>query len=265
MTIQKNNVLGIMVNKTDYASAVQQISQAAEEGRSFTVSALAVHGVMTGVQSDEHKFRLNSFDLIAPDGQPVRWALNLLHRAGLSERVYGPELTLRILEDAAAKHIPVFFYGTTPEILQGLTADLHVRYPQLEIAGMEPSKFRKLDVAEQGSLADRIASSGARIVFVGLGCPRQEIFAYEMRDLLPMPLIAVGAAFAFIAGHLPQAPPTLQKYGLEWLFRLKEEPTRLWRRYLYLNPHYMFLLLRQYCGKRFSSSGTQPSTVVGHG
>jgi N-acetylglucosaminyldiphosphoundecaprenol N-acetyl-beta-D-mannosaminyltransferase len=261
----KKSVLGILVDAVDYEAALTRIVQAAFERRPYAVSALAVHGVMTGFEDEEHKYRLNSFDLIVPDGQPVRWALNWLHKSDLTNRVYGPELTLRTLERAAEESLPVYFYGTTPEILARLKKRLAQRFPDLIIAGAEPSKFRKLDGDERNALAARIRESGAAITMVGLGCPRQEIFAYEMRPLLPMPLLAVGAAFAFIAGTLPQAPAAMQKRGLEWLFRLKEEPGRLWRRYLILNPYYVFLLSGQWIGRNYAAIGTRPTSEIGHG
>jgi exopolysaccharide biosynthesis WecB/TagA/CpsF family protein len=261
----KKSVLGILVDAVDYEAALSRIVQAAFDKRPYAVSALAVHGVMTGFESEEHKYRLNSFDLIVPDGQPVRWALNLLHKSELANRVYGPELTLRTLGRAAEEGLPVYFYGTTPEILAGLKASLEERFPTLIIAGMEPSKFRTLHHDEKVALARRIRKSGAAITMVGLGCPRQEIFAYEMRPLLPMPLLAVGAAFAFIAGTLPQAPPAMQKRGLEWLFRLKEEPRRLWRRYLLLNPYYALLLSVQWVGRNYAAIGTRPTNEIGYG
>src|ERR1700692_2266764 len=116
----KKSVLGILVDAVDYDAALTRIVHAAFERRPYTVSALAVHGVMTGVESEEHKYRLNSFDLIVPDGQPVRWALNLLHKSALENRVYGPELTLRTLQCAAEEGLAVYFYGTTPQILAQL-------------------------------------------------------------------------------------------------------------------------------------------------
>jgi N-acetylglucosaminyldiphosphoundecaprenol N-acetyl-beta-D-mannosaminyltransferase len=261
----KKSVLGILVDAVDYDAALTRIVQAAFEKRPYAVSALAVHGVMTGFESEEHKYRLNSFDLIVPDGQPVRWALNLIHKSDLASRVYGPELTLRTLARAAEEGLPVYFYGTTPEILARLKASLAERFPKLIIAGAEPSKFRTLKSNERNALARRIRESGAAITMVGLGCPRQEIFAYEMRPLLSMPLLAVGAAFAFIAGTLPQAPPGMQKRGLEWLFRLKEEPLRLWRRYLILNPYYVFLLSGQWIGRNYAAIGTRPTNEIGYG
>src|SRR5688572_27514599 len=120
----KKNVLGVMIDAVDYEAAVDRIIQAADEGRPYAVSALAVHGVMTGVDDDEHRYRLNHLDLVTPDGQPVRWALNLLHKTGLRERVYGPLLTLMVIEAAAEHGLPVYFYGSRPEVLDRLVANM---------------------------------------------------------------------------------------------------------------------------------------------
>ena len=261
----KRSVIGILVDTVDYEAAEERIRTAAIAQKPYTVSALAVHGVMTGAMDAHQKFRLNNFDLIVPDGQPVRWALNLVHKVKLRDRVYGPELTLRTLAMAEAHGLPAYFYGSTPEILEALSKSLAKRFPRLQIAGLEPSRFRRLDAAERESIAERIVTSGAKITFVGLGCPRQEVFAYEMRELLPMPLLAVGAAFAFLGGLLSQAPPAMQRYGLEWLYRLKEEPRRLWRRYLYLNPYYLTLLIGQMLGRRYPTTGAPPLEEMRHG
>src|SRR4029453_15816113 len=142
---------------------------------------------MTGVQDKAHGARLNSFDLVTPDGQPVRWALNLLHSARLADRVYGPELTLRVLAASAEQGLPVYPYGSTDETLDRLVAKLHERFPGLKIAGMEASKFRMAEPGEPEQIAARIKASGARVVMVGLGCPRQEIFVYGMRHPLRRP------------------------------------------------------------------------------
>ena len=261
----KKSVLGILIDAVDYEGALARILDAAQMRRSYAVSALAVHGVMTGIESPQHKYRLNDFDLIVPDGQPVRWALNLVHGVHLADRVYGPELTLRSLKMAEEEGLQVFFYGTTSAILERLLTRVSELFPKLMIVGAVPSKFRNLDEAECDALQQSILASGAQLLFVGLGCPRQEVFVHEMKERLPMPLLAVGAAFAFIAGELSQAPPTMQRHGLEWLYRLKEEPKRLWRRYLILSPHYLYLLARQYFGSQFSTRGTVPITKVRFG
>lgn len=242
----KKNVLGVLVNATDYAEAVQLIMDAAKTQKSYGVTALAVHGVMTGALDDEHRFRLNQFNLVVPDGQPVRWALNRLHGTMLRDRVYGPTLTLKVCQSAAKQGYPVYFYGSSQIVLEQLSNNLRKKFPALEIAGMQPSKFRQLTAEEKLEAVNRIKHSGAKILFVGLGCPRQEVWVYEHLDILNMPMLAVGAAFDFHAGNLPQAPPQLQNNGLEWLFRLVQEPRRLWKRYLYLNPSYVCLILLQW-------------------
>lgn len=256
----KRNVLGILMNIADYEGAVDFVVRAARERRGAAISAVAVHGLMTGVLNREQKFRLNHFDLLVPDGQPVRWVLNWLYRAGLRDRVYGPTLTLEICASAAGEGLPVYFYGSTTEVLVSLRRNLEARFPGLLIAGMEPSKFRRLSPDEKIELATRIRASGAAVAFVGLGCPRQEAFTYEFRDHLQMPILAVGAAFPFLAGIAPQAPHWMQDAGLEWLFRLLTEPRRLWRRYLLLNPAYVFLVAIQALGVwSFSTNGQSPT------
>ena len=262
----KRNVLGILIDAVDYDYAVDVITHAARERQATAVSALAVHGLMTGVLDREQKFRLNCFDLLVPDGQPVRWVLNWLYRTRLADRVYGPNLTLRLCARAAAEGLPLYFYGSTPEMLVALRQSLESRFPGIVIAGMEPSRFRCIGKEEREEIVARIRSSGAAILFVGLGCPRQEVFAYEFRRALSMPVLAVGAAFPFIAGFVPQAPRWMQDRGLEWLFRLASEPRRLWRRYLYLNPAYAFLVLLQaFKLARFETNGVSPSHEILYG
>jgi N-acetylglucosaminyldiphosphoundecaprenol N-acetyl-beta-D-mannosaminyltransferase len=244
----KRNVLGVLVDAVDYATAVDRIMAAARERRPYAVTALAVHGVMTGVLDPAHNARLNSFDLVTPDGQPVRWALNLLHDAGLSDRVYGPTLTLKVLDRCAAEGLPIYLYGSTEPTLARLVPALERMFPALKLAGVEASKFRSNQPGEPAAIADRIRSSGARVVLVGLGCPRQEIWTYAMRPLLDMPLLAVGAAFDYHAGLLRNPPAWMQRYALEWLWRLGLEPKRLWKRYVLLNPAYLARLGAQKAG-----------------
>lgn len=241
----KQNVLGVGINAVDYESAVQKVISAAQNRRPLTVTALAVHGVMTGALDAEHRHRLNELDLVVPDGQPVRWAMRWLYGITLPDRVYGPTLTLKVCERAAQEGLSVYLYGSRQEVLETLAANLRAKFPAIQIAGMQPSRFRQVSAAEQAEIAQTIRDSGASLVLVGLGCPRQETWVYENRELISMPLLAVGAAFDFHAGNLPQAPAWLQNRGLEWLFRLVQEPRRLWKRYLYLNPLYLTLLLLQ--------------------
>lgn len=241
----KRNILGVNISVIDYEAAVDRIVQAAKAKQGLSISALAVHGVMTGALDDTHRYRLNHLDLVCPDGQPVRWALNFLYKARLSDRVYGPNLTLFTCERAAKEGLSIFLYGSRQEVLEAFSENLRSRFPGLQIAGMQPSRFRQTTPEEKQEIIAQIKASGAAITFVGLGCPRQEVWAYEYRDDLSMPLLAVGAAFDFHAGLLPQAPKFLQNVGMEWFFRLIQEPQRLWKRYVLLNPHYVWLLSLQ--------------------
>ena len=241
----KRNVLGVLVDVADYEGTVESVVAAARNKRPLIVTALAVHGLMTGVLDREQQYRLNRFDLAVPDGQPVRWALNWMYGAGLAQRVYGPDLTLSICERAAREKLSVYFYGSTSQILSALKENLRRKFPDLVVAGVQCSRFGRLSTEQRGQLISEIRKSGASIVFVGLGCPRQEVWAYEFRDLLSIPILAVGAAFPFIGGVLPQAPRFMQDHGLEWFFRLWTEPKRLWRRYLTLNPAFLLLLFLQ--------------------
>ena len=241
----KQNVLGVGINAVDYEAALAQIIAAAKEKRRFGVSALAVHGVMTGATDAVHRHRLNELELVVPDGQPVRWAMKWLYGIDLPDRVYGPNLTLKTCERAAAENLSIYLYGSQAEVLDKFEANLKKQFPALKIAGKQPSRFRQVTADEQREIAAEITASGASIVMVGLGCPRQETWVYENRQLLPMPLLAVGAAFDFHAGTLPQAPEWMQKRGLEWLFRFAQEPRRLFKRYVYLNPLYLTMLFLQ--------------------
>ncbi|MEM7593417.1 MAG: WecB/TagA/CpsF family glycosyltransferase [Cyanobacteria bacterium P01_A01_bin.83] len=244
----KYSILGINISAVDYDYSVSSITKAAKNNQAYSVSALAVHGVMTGFLDSTHAKRLNGLDLVVPDGQPVRWALSALYDKNLPDRVYGPNLTLKVAESFAKEGLSVYLYGSKRETLEKFALNLQKLYPGFEIAGMEESKFRRLSELERLELVERIKASGANAVFLGLGCPRQETWAYEYRNLLNIPILAVGAAFDFHAGTLPQAPKWMQDAGLEWLFRLIQEPTRLWQRYVILNPLYVWNIFKQYLG-----------------
>jgi N-acetylglucosaminyldiphosphoundecaprenol N-acetyl-beta-D-mannosaminyltransferase len=263
----KCNVLGVQIDALDYDAVVERVINAARERRSLTVTALAVHGVMTGVLDPVQRYRLNGLDIVTPDGMPVRWALDLVHGTRLPDRVAGPVLTLRVAEAAARAGVPIFLYGSRSTVLEALARSLCERFPGLQVAGMAPSRFRRLTPDERDEVVAQIQASKAGLVFVGLGCPRQEVWIYEYRQRLQMPLLAVGAAFDFHAGTVPRAPASLERLGLEWVFRLMREPRRLWRRYLLLNPAYMWLLALQASRlRRFDpSDSTPPSSELLYG
>jgi len=261
----KQNILGVLVSAVDSETAVARVIAAAVERAPLAVSAMAVHGIMTGYLDSEHKHRLNSFDMILPDGQPVKWAIEWLHGIDLPNRVYGPMLMIETCAEAERLAFPIFLYGSTEEVLRKLSIRLRQKFPSLQIAGTMGSRFRRLSTQEKGDVISYIRNSGARVVFVGLGCPRQEIWAYEFRNALSLPVVTVGGAFSVHAGVSSQAPKWMQNRGLEWVFRLVAEPGRLWKRYLLLNPLFLGALGLQMLGLRFDTSGREPQVEALHG
>jgi exopolysaccharide biosynthesis WecB/TagA/CpsF family protein len=232
---RKADLFGVRVSVTDYDEAVASILRAVRLGRPAVVSCHAVHAIVTASGEASLREKVNSFAMITADGQPVRWALNLLHRAGMAERVYGPELMLRLCRAASENGISIYLYGGTQQSLVQLCDNLRQSFPDLQIAGCESPPFRPLTQEEDAAVTQRIRASGARLVFIGLGCPKQDLFAYEHQEAIDAVQVCVGAAFDFHAGVKPKAPRWMQDRGLEWLYRLGHEPKRLWRRYLVTN------------------------------
>lgn len=260
LSTPRHSILGVHIHATDYAKATDAIVEAAKAKRTFGASAMAVHGVMTGVTSAVHRGRLNSLEYLVPDGQPVRWALNSIYKVHLADRVYGPFLTKALCARAEKEGLRVFFYGSDEATLTALREKLVEQYPRLIIAGMRPSRFRRATGAEWQSDVAALRQAEPDIVFCGLGCPRQEIWVYEMREYISVPLIAVGAAFPFIAGKLQMAPPWMQRSGLEWFYRFSREPLRLWRRYLVFNPMFVIGIVLQKIGLFVESDRTCPKS-----
>lgn len=245
MDFDRVDVLGVKYAVVDYESASTIIVQHAERNEAFGVSALAVHGLVTSVQDPGMKAAVSKMDMCVPDGQPVRWAMNCLHGTGLSDRVYGPKLTLSVLAKADEKALKVFLYGSTAETLNLFEKFIVENFPRIEICGTHVDRFREATPEEDAEDTNKIIASGANIVLVGRGCPRQEKWVANHIDSIPAAMMAVGAAFNFHAGNLRQAPMWMQDYGLEWLFRLAQEPGRLWKRYLFTNSYFVYLFLKQ--------------------
>jgi len=247
---RKIDLFGVNYSPTSYHEATEAVVAAAVRGSAGVVSCHAVHALISAATDAELGEMINAFDMVTPDGQPVRWAMNLLHGVKLKDRVYGPELTVRLCQRAADAGVPIYLYGGSPQVVEKLQENLRERYPGLVIAGYESPPFRPLTSEEDAEVVDRINASGAGIVFIGLGCPKQDIFAYEHRDRINAVQVCVGAAFDFHADTLPMAPGWMQRTGLEWLYRLIQEPRRLWRRYLVTNSIY--------CGKLFLALLNRP-------
>lgn len=240
----KHNLFGVNVSQTCYEEATEIIMQAARERRPMLVDHMPVHGLIEACQDAVLNEKIKHFDIVAPDGQPVRWALNRFYNTGLSERVYGPELMLRLCREAEREGVGVYLYGSQSWVLERLQHNLLRQFPALRIGGAESPPFRPLTPEEDHAAVDRINHSGSGLIFLGLGCPKQEHFAYDHREKIEGVQLCVGAAFDFHAGCKRIAPAWMQRNGLEWVFRLLTEPRRLWQRYLRTNSLFLFKLIR---------------------
>ena len=242
--MKKYALFGIFYSATNYEEAARVIVTNAAANISFGVSALGVHGLVTAYNDPQLKSLVNKIDLVVPDGQPIRWALNSFYQAGLKDRVYGPTLTLKTLEAADQLKLKIYLYGSTANTCARFASFINTTYPNVEIVGIHVDRFR--DATEHEDLEDitKINSSGAHIVLVGRGCLRQEIWVANHLGKINAAMMAVGAAFDFHAGTVKQAPGWMQNAGLEWLFRLIQEPKRLWKRYLLTNSMFIFLFFK---------------------
>jgi N-acetylglucosaminyldiphosphoundecaprenol N-acetyl-beta-D-mannosaminyltransferase len=236
-------ILGMRVDASTYARAVQAILEMAESGGGATCVA-TVHMVMEAHDDPAFQRIVNAADLVTSDGMPLVWCLRA---RGLreAERVYGPDLMPAVCAAAAARGVPVGLYGGSPDVIAQLPQRLAERFPGLRIAFASSPPYRALTPIEDAAVVEAIRESGARILFVGLGCPKQERWMAAHREQLECAMVGVGAAFDFLAGAKRQAPRWVQRAGLEWLFRLASEPRRLWRRYAIHNPRFVWLALRE--------------------
>ncbi|WAJ27961.1 WecB/TagA/CpsF family glycosyltransferase [Antarcticirhabdus aurantiaca] len=239
------NLLGIRVSALDLPGATNRILDAVAAGERGYVCVTGAHGVVEAQRDERLRTVHNDAFLVTPDGMPLVWALRG-HGHRHCGRVYGPDLMADLIDRGRERGLKHFLYGATPATLQRLEARLAERYPGVEIAGSWSPPFRPLSAGEDASVAKRIDASGADIVWVGLGTPKQELWMARMRERLRAPmLVGVGAAFDFHAGTLRQAPRFVQRSGFEWAFRLACEPRRLWRRYAVTVPAFIGLNLAQ--------------------
>jgi N-acetylglucosaminyldiphosphoundecaprenol N-acetyl-beta-D-mannosaminyltransferase len=245
------DVLGVPLALTDYEGVMDWMDAMIAARQPACVSAAAVHLVMVAQEDPETRAAVLQSTTV-PDGQPLVWALRALGHRDAS-RVYGPELMARYCERAATgTGARMFLYGGRDgAALEQLCQALATRFPGLDIVGGCSPPFRSLTDAERDAVAEQINASGADVVWVGTGQPKQEKWMAEMRERLAPPiLVGVGAAFDFHAGLVPQAPSWMQAVGLEWVYRLVQEPRRLWRRYARYNPRFVVGFARQYAAHR---------------
>jgi N-acetylglucosaminyldiphosphoundecaprenol N-acetyl-beta-D-mannosaminyltransferase len=245
------NILGSHIASVTYAEAVAAIvARAQQPAPGAYVCAANVHCVAMARQNRAYRDVLNGAMLCVPDGMPLVWAHRVLGGRTLPDRVYGPTLMLKLCEAAAQNDLPIYLYGGSTGVAEKLGGIFAQRYPGLKIAGTAVPPFRERSDADSDLRAelDAINASGAKLLFVALGAPKQEFFmARHAARIVPVQ-IGVGAAFNFHAGIVPQAPAWMQNAGLEWLFRFCAEPRRLWKRYLYYNPYFVTRLALQRLG-----------------
>lgn len=248
-------VLGVPLALTDYERTMEWMDATVAGDERGYVCVAAVHTVMVCQEDPALRDAVLGSSLTVPDGQPLVWAMNALGHS-LSSRVYGPELMARYCERSAQTGTRMFLYGGRNQgALVQLALNLRRRYPGLKIVGGYSPPFRELTPEEQDTVAEEINRSGADVVWVGIGVPKQEKWMAAMRDKLDAPvLVGVGAAFDFHAGLVPQAPNWMQSVGMEWAYRLTREPKRLWRRYARYNPRFVSGFARQWATDRRTGS-----------
>jgi N-acetylglucosaminyldiphosphoundecaprenol N-acetyl-beta-D-mannosaminyltransferase len=240
-------ILGTRVFRTTYELVTLDVCNWALAGKNRYICIANVHMLMEANDSSKYQKVINRADLVLPDGMPLVWIMRLKGVKNQA-RVYGPTLMLHVLEMAEKELIPVGFYGSDEKTLEKLVSRLHERFPALLVVYTYSPPFRNLNKLEDAEITEEVIGSGARILFVGLGCPKQEIWMAEHKGKFPAVMLGVGAAFDFHAGIKPQAPIWMQTTGLEWLFRLLHEPRRLARRYLYNNPRFVLLAIMDLLG-----------------
>ncbi|HPH06128.1 MAG TPA: WecB/TagA/CpsF family glycosyltransferase [Methylotenera sp.] len=245
------SILGSHIDALEWGDAISTICTWAKNRESRYVAICNVHSVVTALQEPQHKQVINSADMATCDGMPITW---MLRKLGFpqQQRINGPDLMWKYCEKAEKSGQKVFFYGSTDENLVLLKTRLLVAFPALQIAGMYSPPFRDLTVDEDAEVVKRLNDSGAGVVFVGLGCPRQELWMQLHRGKINAVMIGVGAAFNYHAGTIQRAPLWMQNAGLEWLHRLAADPRRLWKRYLVTNTLFIFAATAQLLGlKKF--------------
>jgi len=244
----KYDLLGVAMSAARYEDAMAPVINQARCVHAACVTHLAVHGLVEGSADPMLREMLNAFDIVAPDGQPVRIALNILYGTGLKDRCYGPEFMVRVCERSAQEGIGIYLYGSTARVVETLRDKLTARFPGLRVVGCEPSVFHPLTEEQDAALVQRMNESGAGILFLGLGCPLQEKMAYAHRDRVRAVQICVGAAFDFLSGNKKMAPAWMQRHALEWLYRLVQEPRRLFWRYFRTNTLFLVKFFLQWSG-----------------
>ncbi len=244
-------VVSLLPNVCTHSSAIAKIAKLVEQKKGGYVCFSTVHMIMESYDNKEFGAKVNGADLIVTDGMPIVWMQKILG-AGGAARVRANDLMIQLCEFAAQNKLSVGFYGGKQEVMDAILERAKSDLPNLNVTYAFSPPFRPLTEAEDEEIVAKINESQTQILFMGLGCPKQENWMSAHKNRLSAVMLGVGASFDFYAGNVAECPDWIGKLGLEWLFRLTQEPRRLWRRYIILNPRFMALAALQLLGlKRF--------------
>ncbi|AFY53086.1 exopolysaccharide biosynthesis protein, WecB/TagA/CpsF family [Rivularia sp. PCC 7116] len=255
VALPTRKVLDFPITALRLNEQIQTILEWAKEHKSKTVCVANVHMLMEAHWNPEFAGVLKDADIVTPDGMPLVWMMKKLG-ATSQDRVAGLDILASICDSAQKQNVSLFFLGSQKQILSGMRSRLKEEYPQLSIAAMEPLPFRPLTESEDEALIQKINESGAGIVFVSLGCPKQEKWMAQHKDKIHAVMIGLGGAFPVYAGLQKRAPRIVRQSGFEWLYRWMQEPRRLWGRYTKTIPPFMWLAMKQLISTNYSVSNS---------
>jgi N-acetylglucosaminyldiphosphoundecaprenol N-acetyl-beta-D-mannosaminyltransferase len=249
-------IIGSPVTALPFKAQIDLMMDWARARASKVVCIANVHMLIEAHRKPSFAVILKSADLVTPDGVPLVWMLKLMGTSG-QDRVAGTDVVMELCRQAIEQRVGVFFLGSEPAILQKMRVRLDREFPNLPIAGMEPLPFRPMTPAENEAVVRQINDSGAGIVFLSLGCPKQEAWMFEHHDRIQAVMLGVGNVFPVYAGNQQLAPEYLRRLGLEWIYRLIQEPRRLFWRYASTNPMFVWLAIKQLATNRWTTGATQ--------
>ncbi len=241
---QRVRIVSLHVNVCDHATAVERIAELVQKQRGGYVCFSTVHMIMESFDDPEYAEKVNAADFVIPDGMPLVW-MEKLQGEKQAARVRANDLMTQLCDYAEKNDLSVGFYGGKQEVIDAILERARKDFPNLKITYAFSPPFRPLTAEEDEQITTEINAKKPDVLFMGLGCPKQENWMAAHKDKLKAVMLGVGASFDFFAGNVKESPEWLGKLGLEWLFRLTQEPKRLWRRYLILNPRFVFQAAKQ--------------------
>lgn len=260
--MDKLNLLSLNISTGTYTSITDRILSLAKSKTSSYTCVANVHMVVEAHKNKQFADIVNAADITTPDGQPITWGLRLMHSQE-QERVAGMDLLPSLIEGAAEQNIPVFFLGGTEKMLEYTRNFINEQYPNVTIAGTFSPPFRTLTYSEEEEIVRTINNSGAGLVLVAMGCPKQERWMASMKGRIQACMVGIGGALPVMIGQQKRAPLWMQNAGLEWAYRLQQEPRRLFKRYAVTNTTFIWLLVRQYLAYKFFLSQQQIEDYTG--